>query len=133
MRRVIQDIHGQTEVDPFSVKHRYEGWKKKALNPDGTPNKEYFSDISPSHSEYLVRYVLDQEEGKNLPKGTKKGSRSHVHILNSAVRLRIIFRLIEKHTGKCSLDFTEEEVIGLFNSMRSGKILSFPEIISSFI
>ncbi len=122
LRRVIQDAHSQPEVDPYSVRHGYESWKSKAVSPDGTANREFFLDIRPAHSEFLVRYVLDLEEGKNLTKGTKKGSRSYVHLINTAIRLRVIFRLLKEHTGRANLDFTEEEIINLFNGMRTGKI-----------
>lgn len=124
LRRVINILGKEPQVDPHSVMHRFLQWKKSAVCPDGRANQDFFTDISPLHADALVRYILDMEAGRNVARGSKKGQRGFQHLLSTASRLRVLLRQLEEHTGKRAMDFVEERVIDTFNAMRSGQILS---------
>ncbi len=123
MRTLIVNNQGSVEVDPFDKRGEFERWLS-SISSSGSV--DYFSlcGVSAAHSAAITKYVLDLAAGKNTAKSQKKGARSYVHLVHVRFRLVSTLRLLEQQTGKENLDFTEDEVLALFNRMRTGMILS---------
>lgn len=114
---------GEKIVDPVDSKGRFEAWYRYIAS-SGMINYHSIPEVSPVHSEAITRYVLDLAHGKNTNKLVKRGARSYVHLVTVRYRLQGLLRLLEKHTGKLALDFTEDDVLAFFSHMREGKIHS---------
>lgn len=120
-RTLHTNNHGQVEVDPFDCKGKYARWLS-SITRDGNINFHAEPHISPVHSEVLTRYILDLASGKNMARGHKKGPRSDIHLVNARIRLSGFLRLLEAHTGRQAMDFTEDELLRVFKDMRAGVI-----------
>jgi hypothetical protein len=113
--------HGAVEVDPFNTKGTFNAWLESIKTPDGI-NYAALNANTPAHSEAIIRYLLDLATGKNTAKGHKKGPRSPSHLLHVKHHLSMVLRLLARETGKESLDFTEDEILAVFQGMRLGTI-----------
>jgi hypothetical protein len=123
MRTLIVNNHGTVEVDPFDKRGEFERWLA-SISKSGSIDYNSLCGVSAAHSKAITKYVLDLAAGKNTAKSQKKGARSYVHLVHLRFRLISILRLFEQQTHKFELDFTEDEVLGLFNAMRTGTVLS---------
>lgn len=123
MKIISTNNNGEREVDPYNIKGRHESWLKKIGYPQNT---DYFSftGISRDASELLTKYVLDLYSGKNLARGTRRGQRSFIHLVNVRIRLQKLIGMMEKFSNKNLLDFTEDDALMVFNNMRNGIILN---------
>jgi hypothetical protein len=121
MRAITINAKGEKEVDPSNMKGLYEKWHEKITSHSKI---DYYSlrGIAPIHSEYVTKYVLDLAVGKNTAKGHRKGPRSYIHLVHVRYRLNSVFKILEKHTSKGRLNFTEDDILNVFNAMRAGRI-----------
>lgn len=126
-RVLITNTRGEIEVDPFDVKGEHERWLK-SITKDGVVNFRSLTRVSAFHSEMITKYVLDLAAGKNTAKGHKKGPRSYIHLVQLRKRLDMQFRIFERETKKYHMDFTEDEILSVFQGMRSGTILTYRNI-----
>ncbi len=123
MRGLTVNNQGAVEVDPFNKRGEYERWRASIVK-DGAIDYCSLRGVSAAHSEAITRYVLDQSTGKNTARGQRKGARSYVHLVHLRFRLVSILRMFENYAHKKQLDFTEDDVITVFQGMREGRIFS---------
>lgn len=102
---IKRDVHHLVE--------RYKNWKEEALESgiDG---------ISKNNSDILIEYILDMEQGVNIPRGSKKGGRSFPRLNNLRSRIAFIMRLLENRGIKDIRKVNEQDLMRLFNDMRKG-------------
>ncbi len=120
-RTLIVNTRGEVEVDPFNTKGLAEKWLASLKTNDGI-DYAALRQNTPAHSEAIIRYVIDLAAGKNTAKGHKKGPRSPAHLLKARDHLSMVFRIFARETGKEGLDFTEDEVLTVFQGLRLGTI-----------
>ena len=122
-RALIVNNRGEVEVDPFNAKGTFNAWTDSLKTSEGLNYAGLTQNTTPQ-SEAIIRYVLDLAAGKNTAKGHKKGPRSPNHLLHVRNHLSMIFRILSRETGKEGLDFTEDEVLAVFQGLRAGTIKS---------
>ncbi len=79
------------KIDPYKHKEKYLRWKESVNGK--------IPDISSKNSEFVWNYVLDMEHGINVASGTKKGSRSYIHLNNLRQRMIFLVKLFEEKTN----------------------------------
>ena len=124
MYTISTNNKGDRVVDPYDIKGKHERWLLSIGYPQSI-NYFLFKDISSESGELLTRYVLDLYVGKNLSRGSKRGQRSYIHLVNVRLRLKKLIELIETNTNKNLIDLTEDDILYVFNGMRNGTILSY--------
>lgn len=124
MQTITRNNKGELEVDPYNNKGKHEEWLNSIGYFSGNPDYLAFTGISSEASELLTKYVLDLYTGKNLAKGTYRGQRCYNYLCNIRVRLRRIIEMLEKNSHKTLLELSEDDVLSLFNNMRSGLLLT---------
>jgi hypothetical protein len=115
---------GKVEVDPINVRGRHFKWLENIRNGKDEINYYSFKDLPNESSKYLTKYILDLNDGKNLTKGTKKGGRSVNHMFGCKTRVTKILKLLHSRTNRKLFEFTQDDVISLFNDIREGRILT---------
>ena len=120
---LLVNVRGEVEVDPFNTKGTFNNWLETIKTANGV-NFAAMSQNTAAHSDAIIRYVLDLAAGKNTAKGHRKGPRSPAHLLHVRNHLSMLFRILARETGKDDLDFTEDEVLALFQGLRLGSIKS---------
>lgn len=78
-------------------KGTYDNWKEYAL-------KFGIEGISRKSSQWIMRYLFDLEEGKNLGLGSRKGARSHIRLNSYRHKLTQWSKLIEARGTKSIVD-----------------------------
>lgn len=71
------------KFDPYKHKERYLTWKNSL--------GENIQGISKENFKIFLEYLFDIEQGLNVASGSKKGSRSYIHLNN--LRQRVLFLL----------------------------------------
>lgn len=100
----------------------YKNWKEYAL-------KFGIESISKTSSEWIMKYLFDLEEGKNLGRGSTKGGRSYIRLNSYRHKLTQWSKLIEER-GKLSL--IDVDIDTLHSIMMSFKDTYAQATISSF-
>jgi len=122
-RALIVNNRGEVEVDPFNTKGTFNAWVESIKTPGGINYAALTQNTAP-HSEAIIRYLFDLAAGKNTAKGHKKGPRSASHLLHVRNHLSMLFRILARETGKEDLAFTEDEVLAVFQGLRTGTVKS---------
>jgi hypothetical protein len=123
VRALITNVRGEVEVDPFNTKGAFNAWLSSIKKLEGI-DYAALTQNTPTHSEAIIRYLLDLAAGKNTAKGHRKGPRSPAHLLHVRNHLSMMFRILARETGKTDLSFSEDEVLAMFQGLRLGTIKS---------
>jgi len=104
--------------DPNNTKHYFQTWLKNA--------NKHLKDLNPKDRDVIVQYIEDMKNGINVQtKGqSKKGCRSYARLLCLSSKLPQVARWIKQEYNKRLIQVDSEEVIKLFNKLRTGEILS---------
>jgi integrase len=104
-----------TKIDPYKHKERYFRWKEKIQST--------IPEISKENSDLILQYLRDMENGVNIARGVKKGSRSYIRL--NTLRQRMVF-LSKEFKARFDLDIitgiNETQLFEFFQDLRSGKI-----------
>lgn len=102
------------KFDPYNPKEKYENWREEIHSR--------ISGSSEINSNLILDYLDDMEQGVNIAKGTKKGTRSYIRL--NVLRQRMFFMAKEFEVRfNCNLtNINEEQLFDFFQGMRSGKI-----------
>lgn len=121
---VVKKANGENEIDPYGYEFMFNKWADEVNSGEGV-NYAYFSDrISVKASEVLVRFLLDLKIGRNLAKGTKRGGRSAITLINTKSRIPFIVNKLETRFKKEFVDLEEDDVLDFFEDMKNGMILT---------
>ncbi|MBU2576471.1 MAG: site-specific integrase [Nanoarchaeota archaeon] len=103
------------KIDPYKHKERYLRWKEKIQST--------IPEISKENSDLILQYLRDMENGVNIARGVKKGSRSYIRL--NTLRQRMVF-LSKEFKARFDLDIltgiNEAQLFEFFQDLRSGKI-----------
>ena len=103
------------KIDPYKHKERYFRWKEKIQST--------IPEISRENSDLILQYLSDMENGVNIARGVKKGSRSYIRL--NTLQQRMVF-LSKEFTARFSLnlitEINESQLFEFFQDLRSGKI-----------
>lgn len=101
--------------DLYGHEQRYRNWKESVL-------KYGEDELTKKNSDILLKFIFDMELGINVSSLSKKGARSP-HRLN-ALRQKLvqIFKFLQERGVKDITKVKREELMQLFNDMRSGII-----------
>ncbi|MFH0870072.1 MAG: hypothetical protein V1866_03370 [archaeon] len=124
MQVITINNKGEREVDPYNNKGKHEDWLRGIGYFSEKTDYFSFTGVSSEASELITKYVIDLYSGKNLAKGTYRGQRSYNHLCNIRIRLRRIVEMLENSSKKTLLQFSEDDVLLVFNNMRNGVIIS---------
>jgi hypothetical protein len=103
------------KIDPHHYKERYLSWKSSV--GDRIP------DISEKNSQIILGYLKDMEQGLNVSKVSKKGSRSYARLNNLKQRMIFLTKLFEEKYGLNDITLiTERNLHEFFTNMRNGVI-----------
>lgn len=100
----------------------YHNWKEYSL-------KFGIDRISKKSSDWIMKYLFDLEEGKNLNRGARKGARSYTRLNSYRHKLTQWSKLIEARGKKSLVDVDLDTLHSIMNSF-TGKYA--PATISSF-
>jgi hypothetical protein len=103
------------KFDPYKHKERYEKWRNKI--------QSQIPDISKENSKLILDYLDDMEMGKNIAKGTRKGSRSYIRLNTLKQRMIFLSKEFKSRFGINKItDIQEAQLFDFFQGLRSGKI-----------
>jgi integrase len=100
----------------------YENWKEYAL-------KHGIEGISKKSSDWVMKFLFDLEEGKNLGRGSRKGPRSHIRLNSYRHKLTQWSKLIEGRGKKSILDADVNTLHEIMTELRKDYA---PATLSSF-
>lgn len=122
MVTILIDNRGEKRVDPHNNSGQHLNWRKKITKANGEIDYHAFTTLPKDFSEYLIRYTLDLELGRNLAKGKRKGARSLHYLVSNRNRLKKTFELMQEYKPVSLLEMTEDYVLEFFKLMRNGTI-----------
>ena len=103
------------KIDPYNHKERYLKWKEKTKN--GIPG------LSAFNSEIVKRYLDDMERGANIASESAKGPRSYIRLNSLKEKMGSFSKRFKEIYGIDKItDITEEQAMGFFYDMQTGKI-----------
>lgn len=122
MVTILIDSRGEKRVDPHNNSGQHENWRKKITKENGEIDYHTFTTMPKDFSEYLTRYTLDLELGRNLAKGKRKGARSLHYLVSNRNRLKKTFELMQAYKPVSLFEMTEDYVLEFFKLMKNGTI-----------
>lgn len=103
------------KIDPYKHKEKYLRWKESV--------GEQIKGISKENSKIILEYIFDMEQGINVSRVSKKGSRSYIRLNNLRQRIIFIIKKFESLYGlKDITKITEREIHSFFSGLRNGTI-----------
>ena len=104
------------KIDPYKRKEKYLAWKSL------TNGK--IKGVSEENSKIIWEYIIDMEQGLNVASGSKKGSRSYVHLNNLKQRIIYLIRQFEERYSLLDVTKVSERILHeFFTGMRNGSVL----------
>lgn len=100
--------------DPHKSKEKYLSWVNKGKNG-------LLDDIDADSAKLIKIYLDNMEKGINISPN-KKGSRSYARLNAIRSRIPLIANWIKENFDKKLTDVSYDEITGLFNDLRNGKI-----------
>lgn len=70
--------------------------------------------LTKENSKLFMDYLLDLEQGRNIPKNAVKGGRDLKHLNRLRSKMRAIFKLLQSHGVKDASKITEKKVCDIF-------------------
>lgn len=108
--------------DVHNNKGEWERYKEK-IDSDWKAVASKGMPLNKINSEWIIQYVTDMEQGKNIGKMSKKGARGYATLNKLKSRMPFIAYQLEKR-GVTNISNTSEKIIfEVFNDMRKGRIL----------
>ena len=112
---LITSLKIEMKIDPYKHKERYLKWRECI--------KGTIPDISKENSDLILSYITDMENGLNISRGSKKGSRSYPRLNNLKQRMIFLSKEFESRLQvKNFILITEHQLHSYFSGMRRGTI-----------
>jgi len=120
--------------DLFHHEENYKRWKKETLNSKGELNPDYIEEgLTKENSKLYLQYFYDLEDGRNMPKNSKRGGRDLKTLNRLRSKILRIFILLQGEGIKDIRKSQESQVTKFFSKwIREGHSVDYSKRFKAF-